>query len=188
MTPSVNKNDLDVAQVFQTYVALNGDVAKTALVLELPRDTVQNLASIERWGDKIQEWNKLREGDAKEAQVQINRAINYVQAHRSRNLLDKVISHLSQGSAEDLIDRLTITTRNGPEFKTRALTDLVKAMEACQLMTQRALGDVAAERPAEPTSQQSNLALLVLNAMNAAEKDTNLDSVAVVRKQLSEGK
>ncbi|HYG24464.1 MAG TPA: hypothetical protein VEH04_16925 [Verrucomicrobiae bacterium] len=184
--PQVNKNALDVAQIFQTYVAFNGDAGKTALTLDIDVETVRDLASAEHWTDKVREWNKLREGDPRNTQIQINRAVNYVQAHRARALLDKVIQHLSQGDAEDLVDRLTVNTKFGPEFKTRALTDLVKAMEACQLMTQRALGDTAEERP---TSQEdgkgSNVALLVMNAMNAAES-SGLDSVALVRQQLAQ--
>jgi hypothetical protein len=100
-------------------------------------------------------------------------------------LLDKVISHLSEGDAESLVKKLTVTTKHGEEIKTRAITDLVKAMESCQLMTQRALGDTVGERPEENGNVKgSNVALLVMNAMNAAD-ETGLDSVAVVKKQLA---
>jgi hypothetical protein len=182
---AVNKNVLDVAQIFQTYIAFGGDVDKTSVALDLPAEDIRQLASAENWARKIDDWTKLREGDPRDVQIQINRAVNYVQAHRARALLDKVISHLSEGDAERLVDRLTVNTKNGPEFKTRALTDLVKAMESCQLMTQRALGDTVGERPEENGNVKgSNVALLVMNAMNAAD-ETGLDSVAVVKKQLA---
>jgi hypothetical protein len=176
---------IDVAQIFQTYIAFGGDVDKTSVALDLPAEDIRQLASAENWARKIDDWTKLREGDPRDVQIQINRAVNYVQAHRARALLDKVISHLSEGDAERLVDRLTVNTKNGPEFKTRALTDLVKAMESCQLMTQRALGDTVGERPEENGNVKgSNVALLVMNAMNAAD-ETGLDSVAVVKKQLA---
>lgn len=185
-TENVNKNLLDVSQVFQTYVAFAGDTAKTAVACQLDEVTVQNLEKIENWKAKIREWEKLREGDSRDVQIQINRGINFVQAARARSLLDKVIQFLSEGGAEDLVERLTVNTKHGPEFKTRALTDLVKAMEACQLMTQRALGDTAEERPAsEDNRPGSSIALQVMNALNAAERDAGLDSVAVVRKSLA---
>lgn len=184
MSSQVNKNDLDVVQIFQTYIAFNGDADKTALALNIDAASVKNLASIEHWPDKVREWNKLREGDPRDFQIEVNRAINYVQAHRARALLDKVISHLSDGDAKQLVAMLTVEGKHGSEFKTRALTDLVKAMEACQLMTQRALGDTVAERPEESGDKKgSSIALLVMNALNAAE-ETGLDSVQVVRKQL----
>lgn len=184
-TLPLNKNTLDVAQIFQTFITFCGDVDKTAVALNLDRETIAQLAHAENWTQKVGEWSALREGDPRDLQIQINRAVNYVQAHRARALLDKVIGFLSEGDAAALVDRLTINTKNGPEFKTRALTDLVKAMEACQLMTTRALGDTVDERPEDSNGNKgSSVALLVMNAMNAADEH-GLDSVQVVKKQLA---
>jgi hypothetical protein len=180
----VNKNTLDVAQIFQTYITFCGDVDRTAVALNLDAVTIEQLAQAENWKRKAEQWNGLREGDPRDVQIQINRAVNYVQAHRLRALLDLVIADLQDESKGKLIDRLTVNTKNGPEFKTRALTDLVKAAEACQLMTQRALGDTSEERPEEQGSKGSNIALLVMKALSAAD-ETGLDSVAIVRKQIA---
>jgi len=182
----VNKNELDVSQIWQTYVAFNGDADKTACALDIPVNDIRDLASAENWAAKIADWNRLREGDPRESQIQINRAINYVQAHRMRSILDKVVTYLSEADGEKLVQRLTVNTKNGPELKTRALTDLVKAAEACQLMTSRALGDTVGERPPpENGTAGSNIALLVMNAMNSVQ-ETGLDSIAVVRQQIQE--
>jgi hypothetical protein len=184
MPESTDKNLLDVSQIFQTFLAFSGDVGKTSVALNIDVDTIQNLAASENWAAKISEWTKLREGDPRDVQVQVNRAVNYVQAHRMRSVIDKIISHLSGKSAEEVIDMLTTQGKHGSSFSSRPLTDLVKAAEACQLMTQRALGDTVAERPETPTEGKgSRVALLVMNAMNAAD-NMGLDSVAVVRKEL----
>lgn len=183
--PSINKNTLDVSQIFQTYITFGGDVDKTAVALDIDPRTIRDLERAENWPAKVEEWNKLREGDPRDVQIQINRAVNYVQAHRLRQILDRVVSHLNEKPVEELVDLLTKTTKAGSEFTARPLTDLTKAIESCQLMTQRALGDTVAERPEEsPDKGGSRVALQVMAAMNAADS-LGLDSVAVVRKELA---
>lgn len=185
MNPAFDKNRLDTVKIFEAYVTFQGNETKTAIACDIHPDVVHSLALSENWPDKVENWSKLTEGDPRTLQVQINRAINYVQATRLRSLLDKVIQHLGEGSAEELIVKLTVETAHGPQFKTRCLTDLVKAAESAQLMTQRALGDVPQERPEEAGERKgSSLGLSVLAALNAAETDLKLDSTAVVKKQL----
>jgi len=50
----LNKNKLDVSQILLTYIALIGDVEKTAAALELDPEIVQKLADAEGWNVKIQ--------------------------------------------------------------------------------------------------------------------------------------
>lgn len=182
----VNKNVIDVSAVFQTYLTFFGDAERTAVAMGLDPQTVRDLAQAENWHKKVAELNSIRAGDSRDVQVQINRAINFVQAHRIRSVLDKIVSHFAAMEAQELVDKLTTTAKNGSEtFSARALTDLVKALETTQLMTQRALGDTVAERPeAEPERKGSSIALQVMEAMSAADS-TGLDSVALVRQQLN---
>lgn len=183
--PDLNKNVLDVSQIFQTYIAFGGDVERTAVALDMDRQDILNLAKVENWAAKVEEWTKLREGDPRDVQIQINRAVNYVQAHRLRGVIDSVVSHLAKLSPEQLISKLTESTEKTSKFSARPLADLVKAAEACQQMTARALGDTAGERPESSAGTKgSNIALQVLNAMNAADA-LGLNSVDVVREQLA---
>jgi hypothetical protein len=186
--PAVNKNTLDVSQIFLTYLTFGGDVDRTSIAVNLDREIVMNLAKAENWPAKLDQLTKLNDGaDSKVLQVQINRAINYVQAHRLRAIVDKVISHLSTKRAEDIVDLFTRVGKNGePEFSARPLTDLVKAAESCQVMTQRALGDTASERPEDVGEgpKGAPIALQVMAAMNAAD-EVGLDSVALVRKEFA---
>jgi hypothetical protein len=181
----VNKNALDVSQVFQTYITLGGDVERTAIVLNLDLITVKALATSENWEAKAAGWRKAGDGELKDTQIQFNRAVNYVQSHRLRSIVDAITTQLALKRPEELIDLLTKTSKNGSEFSARPLADLVKAAETCQAMTQRALGDTVAERPeSDGDKPGSRMAILVMNAMNAADK-LGLDSAAVVREQLA---
>ncbi len=184
----VKIDSLDIVQAYETFLAFNGDLERTALSLDVKLAGLEAIAVRDDWAGKLKRWNTLNgEGNQAAIQIKVNRAINYVQATRLRSILDKVISHIGQGDAQDLVNRLTVITKNGPEFKTRALTDLVKAAETAQLMTARALGDTQGERPdgADNSKSGSSIALEVMKALNAAE-DVGLDSAAVVRKQLSD--
>jgi len=180
---SLNKNVLDVAQIFQTYIVLGGDIERTAFAMNLDKETIRDLANAEHWQDKIADWNELRQGDPHELRIEINRALHYVQAHRLRSILDKLISRLSAMSEEELMSLLTKRGKDSSEFSARPLTDLVKAAETCQLMTQRALGDTAVERPERNGDKGSDVALRVMKAMEAADA-AGLNSIEIVRNEL----
>src|SRR5208282_2966538 len=115
---TVSKNDLNVSQIFQTYITFCGDTKRTALAMDIDEQTIKDLASDERWVDKIAEWNELREGDPRDVQIQINRAVNYVQAHRLRAVLDRVVSHLSTMTGEELVELLTRRSKDAKQFWT----------------------------------------------------------------------
>src|SRR5437660_1049844 len=143
----IDKNQHDVSKIFSTFVTFLGDADKTALALEIDSAIVRNLAVAENWSAKLKQWNEVVDGDPKTTQIQINRAVCFVQAHRLRTVLDKVVGKLHAMSPDELVAALTVETKHGPEFKTRALTDLIKGAEAVQLMSMRSLGDTADERP-----------------------------------------
>ena len=183
-----NKNLLDVSQIFQTYLTFGGDVERTALAVGMQPVEVRTLAQSERWADKLSLWNEFQAGDKKELQIQINRAVNYVQAHRLRTIIDKVVTELSAKDGKGLIDLLTEVhsgeKSSSEKFSARALTDLVKGAETCQLMTQRALGDTNGASASDAPTDGSSIALSVMKAMAAADS-LGVDSVTVVRKQLA---
>jgi hypothetical protein len=143
----IDKDAMDVAQVFQTFMTFCGDVARTAAATGLTAEQVTTLANSEHWDEKLQLWNTLKDGDSKELQIQINRAVTYVQAHRLRSILDRLVSHLTKKSDDDLVQLLTKqfhvhvsrgsknSTVDRTEFSTRPLTDLVRAAKECADMT-----------------------------------------------------
>jgi len=180
------KERVDVSQMFLTYLAFQGDADKTAMALNTDVAIVRDIARSENWETKVRKLATIREGESHDLQIQINRAINYVQSHRLRSIVDMALLHLTKDGAEAMVEKLTVKGREGQtEFKIKAITDLVKAAESVQLMTQRALGDTAGEREPQKERDGSTVALRVMDAMNAADV-SGLDSVGVVRKEIAD--
>lgn len=181
MSTAVAKQNIDVAKVFLAYLSFQGDYNRTALACDLEPETVRDLAVSEAWASKIEQFAELREQDSN-AQINLNRTVNFVQARQLAGLVDAVIQHLNS-SPEVLIDSLTATSKNGSVFNTKPLTDLVRAAEAIQGMTARALGDagtpLAGDKVAGGTS-----CLSVARALNVIGGSVGLDAVTIVKKNL----
>lgn len=166
-------------------MSLGGDVEKTAIALRCNLDEFKLLADDEGWQRKLKQWNSLSGSQPRDVSIQVNRAVNYVQAHRLRSIIDKVVEQMALDTPDELIARLTVNTRDGSRFESRILTDLVKAAETAQLMTQRALGDTADERPEESSGGKgSAIALDVMRALNAVD-NSKMDSVSLVKRELA---
>jgi hypothetical protein len=177
---NLQKKDLDVSKVFLTFLAMQGDVTRTAFACNLEPKTVEELAVTEQWAVKIQQFVALREAD-QHVQINVNRALNYVQARQLSTLVDAVIQKFS--NPDELMDALTTVTKNGSTFSTKPLTDLVRAAEMIQNMTARALGDVGANIEGDKTSGGS-VGLSVARALNAVAANVGVDAVTVVKKSL----
>lgn len=178
---TLQKKDIDVSRVFLAYLSLQGDCDRTALACDMDPETVRSLALNEQWATKIQQFAALREQD-QHFQIGLNRVLNFVQARQLSGLVDSVIKHLNS-TPETLVDSLTTVTKNGSSFNTKPLTDLVRAAEAVQLMTARALGDVGAGVEGDKTSGGS-IGLSVARALNGVASGVGLDPVGIVKKSL----
>lgn len=175
------KQNLDVAKIFLAYLSFQGDVNRTALVCDVEPETVRDLAVSEAWAAKIEQFAVLREQDTN-AQVNLNRTVNFVQARQLAGLVDAVIQHLNS-SPEVLIDSLTTTSKNGSAFNTKPLTDLVRAAEAIQAMTARALGDTGAPMVGDKVAG-GTACLSVARALNVIGGSIGVDAVTIVKKNL----
>ena len=180
----MDKRQIDVVNAWQTYIAFNGDVGRTAAAVQVPPEAIARIEAQECWRAKLDAWQGLAQGDTKDHQIALNRAVSYVQSHRLRTLLDGIVSFFGERPVCDLMKSLTVKGKHGDEIKTRAVTDLVKAAETAQLMCARALGDTAGEHPKADENTGSQIALQVMAAMNAAGQ-VGLDSAQVVRKSLA---
>lgn len=169
----LNKNKLDVSQILLTYVALVGDVVKTAEALNLDPEVVQKLADAEGWQTKIQRITLLagsgRPGDFERAQ---NRALAFVQGHRIRSLLDGIITRFADMTPEEIVEAITVRSEKGAkQISARFLVDLAAAAEKAHHMTYAALGDTAtdrAKRDSEPDEMNASaLHAAVLASLNA---------------------
>jgi len=170
----MNKNKVDVAQIFLVYMALVGDAEKTALALDINVADVADLAEKEGWPEKIARVSILtkagNEGDWERAQ---NRALNFVQCHQLRRAIDDMIVFIGKQKPEDIIFQ---TDKHGTARPTaRVFSDLTAAMERIHMMTYAALGDSVKEREArketqDPTSSNSaGLHAALISALNKAK-------------------
>jgi hypothetical protein len=181
----LNKNKLDVSQILLTYIALIGDVEKTAAALELDPEIVQKLADAEGWNVKIQRITLMaksgRPGDFERAQ---NRALCFVQGHRVRSLIDRVITRFSGMTDEEICAEITAQGKNGVRHvSARFFTDLAAAAEKAHSMTYAALGDTAtdrAQRDTEPDEMNASaLHAAVIASLNSPGNSTKPADVIV---------
>lgn len=144
--------DMDRENCFLLFATFCGDVVKTAAAAGVPEAAVLKMCEEEGWHNKLAPILALkkstRPGDIERG---INRAINFVQAHKMRLFVQRVIHRLTgmvEAEFESYLFQET-TTKGGEVTKkltTRALADLASALEKAQELTYRALNDTAPER------------------------------------------
>jgi hypothetical protein len=147
---------VDANYVFQLYATFCGDVERTAAACGLQPIDVLQMARDDDWQLKLASIIKLkksgRPGDVERA---ISRAMNFVQAHRMRLFLDRVVSKLTGFSEEELLKYMMTTTvktaKDGTVSETTALNarpfaDLTASLEKVHHMLYMALADSTAER------------------------------------------
>lgn len=184
--PTLANDVLDTEQIFQLYAIYCGDAKRTALASGQSEDSIVKLAESQGWKEKIKLLIDLRTsarpGDSERG---INRAINFVQAHRLRNVLQSVIQKLSALSNRELADLLLAVDvdRNGNvsrKIVTRAFADLASALEKCHAMTYSALNDTVGERRerSDTPAQEKSTAELHWQITKAME-DVRLSSQQV---------
>lgn len=141
---------LDREQAFLLYATFCGDVEKTAHALNIRAVDVLRVVDEEGWNEKLKSIIELkksgRPGDIERA---INRALNFVMAHKFRLFLERVLFRITGMEAEEFEQYLLTNETKDGSFKrlsTRALADLASAMEKAQAMTYMALNDSSPER------------------------------------------
>ena len=144
---------LDREQAFMLYATFCGDVERTAAALNVRPIDILRAADEDNWNIKLQSIIALKKSDRPgDIERAINRAINFVQAHRTRLFLDRMLKRLNSMSADELDSYLLTeeTTKSGSvrRISTRPIADLTSALEKAHAMTYAALNDTAGERKA----------------------------------------
>lgn len=170
----MNKNKVDVSKVFLVYMALVGDAEKTALALDMAVEDVADLAKKEGWAAKVRSISVMSKtgtpGDWERAQ---NRALNFVQCHQLRRMIDGALFALNEKCAADSLALLEVIDKNGTvRFSARLFTELAQTMDRVHSMTYAALGDSVTERelraetdPDNPTNS-TGLHAALISALN----------------------
>lgn len=180
----VNKNKIDVSQCFLVYMAMIGDVEKTAAALDLDPKDVEHLARSEGWVAKIQRISVMSKseepGDYERA---VNRALCYVQAHQAGQLMDRVMRLVTEMDDEELKETLSTTQKGGNRtLSARMLADLAAAIDKCHEMKYKALDDSAGARNDRRESdggevKASALHATVIEALNSVTNPRNVKQI-----------
>jgi hypothetical protein len=141
---------IDRENAFLLFATFCGDIERTAGALNISGAAVLKMAEDDGWLRKLSGIIELRKsnkpGDVERA---INRALNFVQAHRFRLFVERVIKKIT-GFTDEQLEQYLMTGNAGPvvikKLSTRALADLASAMEKAQAMSYLALNDTAQER------------------------------------------
>ena len=179
---AINKNDVDISRIFLAFLALQGDVKRTALACGMEDDEVAALVVQEKWTEKINNFAALRESDCK-VQIQINRAMGFVQACQLSAIVDNLIKEMTD--PKRMMELLTALTSKSSVFSAKPLVDLVRAAEVVQRMKALALGDVQAASEAEPVVKGASIGLDVARALNAVQSNPGVDAVTIVQKGMA---
>lgn len=142
------KAKTDVAQVFLIFMATIGDVDKTALALDIDPVFVAWLAEQEGWKEKVRRISVMsksgKPGDWERAQ---NRALNFVQAHRVRMLIDRLLLHMVKMDDKAFIKNFeTVQREQRNGTSARFFADVMSALEKVHTLSYYALGDSVGER------------------------------------------
>lgn len=176
------KQKTDVSQVFLVAMATVGDWQKTALALDLDVEFVEWLAETEGWKEKIKRVSVLskggKPGDWERAQ---NRCLNYIQAHRVRMLIDRVLIELVKLTPEELAEKFKSCDRHGKPngVSARFFSDLSAALDKVHMLSYMALGDSVGERVKRTDEEGGDRSVADLHAsLIAALNAPNLDNKA----------
>lgn len=181
---------IDRENAFLLYATFCGDVERTAHACGLRPIDILRVVDEEGWNERLKGIIELkksnRPGDIERA---INRALNFVQAHRTRMFLERIVQKIT-GLTDDQINEYLFTStpdKNGDTYKkltTRALADLTSALEKCHALTYLALNDTVQDRTrrkeqqGEDDSNAGELHVQIAKAM--AEKRASLSPRAAL--------
>jgi hypothetical protein len=168
---------LDREQAFLLFTAFMGDLEKTAQALGIAPVALLRVVDDEGWLRTLEPILKLRKSDTPlDFERGLNRALNFVQAHRLRLFLERALRVFSGWSEAELLANInTVKTTPGgittTALNVRALTDFAAALEKAHAMTYAALSDTASDRSARKGEQaQSSVGEMHLKLADAMAK------------------
>lgn len=189
------KGRVDVAQAFLMFMTLVGDVTRTAAALDLDPVFVEMLAKEEGWTAKIQRVSLMSKSEKPgDYERGVNRALCFVQAHRLRLILDRVLTQLEK--EKDVVDAVAAKKEKGDSVSVtpsaKYFAEVAAAMEKAHAMSYHALGDTLTERKerdalegADASASQLHASLIAaLNGVNVSPAKELDDAQDVQAKDL----
>lgn len=181
----------DPAEVFAVYLQQGANAQRTALTLKIPVAEVEGLVKQHGWDVKVKEYTGGIENptleDFQRGQRGLNRAINYIQAHRLRDLVERIVQKLND--KETLEEYTTIRTKDGFRRDLKPIRELAEAARTAQELSYRALGDsmdVSVTDDQTAAKEGKDLQLALIQAMDAADRNPKTSSTELVRASVRE--
>lgn len=176
---------IDREQAFLLFATFCGDVVRTAAALGVRPESVSYMADSGHWNAKLAPIINLHRDAANPGDIEraINRAVNYVQAHRLRMLCERLLrTFLTAPGAPELLalfatpsgvpagapDRVDPTQQDRARVSLRPLADLAAAMERAHLLSYAAVGDTVQERVKAGAARSDSVSATALHTQLAA--------------------
>ncbi len=175
---------IDPAAVFSALVLFRGDPIQTAESLRIPEKVVLEFSAKYGWATKLRDMGVSGSTGPTNKQDAVarfqNRAMNFVQAIRLRELVDRLTVELLE-DPEKLKEFTTVVSKNGFKRDMRAIVDLVNAADTAQMMTSRALQDHKDNESGDREAMDGNQLSLAVGAALEAATQTGRPSSELVR-------
>jgi len=149
-------------EIFRLFAMFVGDVERTAIASNKSVDEIVEMSLAGNWQKRIAVLIKLQKsGIPGDTERGVNRAINFIQADRLRQLIERVVQMLMNMSEGEMVENLlSITVDKDGNSTTRVVTrpfaDLATALEKCHAMTYQSLSDTATDRKDRRETEDSN--------------------------------
>lgn len=143
--------EFDREQAFLLFTTFCGDAERTAHALGVSPVAVLRMADAEGWTSKLANiMEQMRSAKPGDVERGVNRALNFVQAHKFRMFLERICKKMYGWTDEEMEESLNPETNSKTgstkKFTTRPMADLASALEKCHVLTYSALNDTAPER------------------------------------------
>ena len=184
------QSGMDLETAFQLYCQFTGDIEKTAHALNVKPVDVLRAADRLGWAKKLEAIFELKKsGRPGDVEKSLSRAISFVQAHRYRIVIERLLKRFYDMSDDELFatcfTKKTVTKKDGTVEETESVNckpyaDLATAMEKIQALCYSALGDTVTERAARKTQNDdssvnlSSLHQIIASAMSGADPAAQL--------------
>ncbi len=142
------KNEVNVSRIFLVYTALVGDISKTAAALNLSEEFVRKLAADEGWNRQLEKICLMsKSGKPGDFERATNRALCFVQAHQTSELLNRVLEQFQGMTNEEVLEAIASVAKDGSRHvSARFFADFSSALAKCHEMKYAALDDLAGAR------------------------------------------
>lgn len=165
----------DVEQAFQLYVQFSGDTQKTSHALNVPEFQVLKLVDRLHWDKQLAAIFELKKsGKPGDVERGISRAMNFVQVHKFRIVVERIVRKFYAMDDDALFDACFTQRldKDGNEIgrvvNLKPFAELATAMEKIHQMTYMALSDSMSERTRRQETGETEYSATQLHQLIAA--------------------